>query len=91
MLRTLNPTSLSIILQSIDMADKDKFDESGGDGINLSNLSALTKSTGAGYLTFGGAKRGGGNTKKGVKAVTDFDYLILTTKTAFNHLRHTFL
>ena len=48
------------------------------------------RSTRAGYLTFGDAKKGGGNTKKGVKAIRGSDYLAPATKKAFNHLRYTF-
>ena len=90
MLRTSSPTGSSIILQLIDVADKNEVGESGGDRTNLSNLSTLTKSTGAGYLTSRGAKRDGGNTKKGVEAARGSDYLTSAAKKAFNHLRHTF-
>ena len=38
------------------------------------------------YLTFEGAKKGRGNTKKDVKAVKRSDYLISAAKKAFNHL-----
>ena len=64
--------------------------KNGGNGTNLSNLSALIRSTGAGYLTSGCAKRGGGNNKKGVKAAKGSDYLTPAAKKAFNHLRHAF-
>ena len=90
MLKTSSPIGLSTILQSIDVTDEDKVGESGGNKTNLSSLSASTRSTGAGYLTFGGAKKGSGNTKKGVKAARGFDCLTLVTKKAFNHLRHVF-
>ena len=90
MLRTLSPTSSSTILQSIDVADEDEVGETGGDGTNLSYPSASTRSTRASYLTSGGAKRGGGNTKKGVKAARGFDYLTLTAKKTFNYLWHAF-
>ena len=90
MLRTSSPTGSSTILQSIDLADND-VGKSDGDKTNLSNLSVSTKSTGAGYPTFGCAKRGGGNIKKVVKAVRGFDYLTLATKKAFNYLRHAFI
>ena len=73
------------------MAKEDEFGESGGNETNLSNLSTSTRSTGAGYLTSGGVKRGNGNTKKGVKVARGFDYLIPAAKKAFNHLRHAFI
>ena len=73
------------------MADEDEVGESGDNGTNLSNPSALTRSTGAGYLTSRGAKKSGGNTKKGVKVVRGFDYLTLAAKKVFNHLRHVFI
>ena len=60
MLKTTSSTSLSTILQLfIDMADKDKVggSKSSGNKTNLSNLSALKESTGAGYLTSKGAKK----------------------------------
>ena len=90
MLRTSNPIGSSTILQSINTADEDEIDESDGNGTNLSNPSASTRSTGAGYLTSGSAKRGGGNTKKGVKATRDSNYLIPAAQKAFNHLRNAF-
>ena len=80
MLKFSSPTCLSTILQLIDMVDEDEIGESGGDGTNLSNPSASTKFTRAGYLIFAGAKRGGGNTKKSVKAAKDSDYLIPAAK-----------
>ena len=43
-----------------------------------------------GYLTSGGANKGGGNTKKGVNAAKDPDYLTLAAKKAFNYLQHMF-
>ena len=52
---TSSPTS-SLTFSSIDVADEDKMSKSSGNGTNLSNLSPSTKSTGAGYLTSGGAK-----------------------------------
>ena len=54
LLRTSSLTGSSTILQSIDVADEDEIGESGGNRMNLSNLSALTKSTKAGYLTLWG-------------------------------------
>ena len=74
------------------MVDEDGVNggKSGGDETNLSNPSTSKKSIRAGYLTSGGTKRDGGNTKKGVKAARVFDYLILDIKKAFNHLRHVF-
>ena len=89
-LRTSSPIGLSTILQSINMADEDEVCESNSNKTNLSNPSALTRSTGAGYLTSGGAKRGGDNTKKCVKVARRSDYLTLAAKKAFNHLRHAF-
>ena len=88
MLKTLSPTSSSIILQLIDAVAKDWIvaGENGGNKTNLSNPSASKRSIGAGYLTFGGAKKGGGNTKKSVKAARDSDYITLAAKKTFNHL-----
>ena len=56
---------------------KDKFGESrnGSNKTNLSILSTSKKSIRAGYLTCKSAKKGGGNTKKGVQAVGGSDYL----------------
>ena len=90
MLRTSSLTGLSTILQLIDVADEDKVGESGDNGTNLSNPSTSTRSTRAGYLTSKGAKKGDGNTKKGVKAARGSDYLTLAAKKAFNSLRHAF-
>ena len=90
MLRTLRPARLSTI-SLIDVADEDKVGESDSNKINLSNPFASTRSTGAGYLTFRGVKRGGENTKKGVKAARDSNYLIPAAKKTFNHLRHAFI
>ena len=75
MLRISSSTSSSTILQSIDMADQDEVGESGSNRTNLSNLSMSTKSTKAGYLIPRGANKGGGNTKKSVKAARSFNYL----------------
>ena len=74
------------------MADEDKVGDgqSNGNETNLSNLSMSKRSTGAGYLTSRGAKRGNGNTKKGVKAARGFDYLTSAAKKAFNYLQHAF-
>ena len=72
------------------MVDEDEVDESNGNRTNLSNPFVSTRFTGVGSLTFGGATKGGGNTKKGVKAARSFDYLISAAKKAFNHLRHAF-
>ena len=93
MLKTSSPTGSSTILQSIDVADKNEIgdDKSGGDKINLSNLSASKKSNKVDYLTFEGAKRGGANTKKDVKAAEDSDYLNPGAKKAFNYLWHAFI
>ena len=90
MLRTLSLTGSSTISQSINVADEDEVGESGSNGTNLSNLSASRRSTGVGYLSFGGAKKGEGNIKKGFKAARGSDYLILAAKEAFNHLQNTF-
>ena len=92
MLKILSPTSSSTILQSINAADKNEVGDgkSGGNETNLSNSSMSKKSFGAGYLTSGGAKKGGGNTKKGVKAAKGPNYLNSAAKKAFNHLRHAF-
>ena len=89
-LKTSSPTGLLTILQSNDVVDEDEVGESGGNEMNLLNTSASTRSTRAGYLIFGGAKKGGNNTKKGVKAAKDFDYLTPAAKKAFNYLRHAF-
>ena len=90
MFRTLSPTSSSIILQLIDIADEYEVCESGSNGTNLSNPFASTWSTEARYLTFEVVKKGGGNTKKGVKAAGDFDYLTPVAKKIFNQLWHVF-
>ena len=64
------------------MVDDDEFGEgeSSGKETNLSNSSALKKSTRVGYLTFRGnqkggnnSKKGGDNTKKGIKAARGSD------------------
>ena len=93
MLRTLSLTGLSIILQSINVANKDEVGDGENDGneINLSNLFVSKTSTRAGYLTFGGAKKFGGNTKKGVEVAKSPNYLTLVAKKAFNYLRHAFI
>ena len=72
-----SPTGSSIISQSRDVADEDKVGDNkfGGNETTLSNSSALKKSIGAGYLTSEGAKKGGGNTKQGVKAAIGLNYL----------------
>ena len=100
MLKILGPINSSIVLQSlIDAANKDEIGggESSGNKANLSNLCILKRSTGAGYLTFESAKKGGdnpkkdgGNTKKDVKAAKGFHYLIPDTKKVFNYLWHAF-
>ena len=92
MLRTKSLTGSSTILQLlVDMANKDEVggSESSSNETNLSNLSMLKKSTKTGFLISKSAKRGGGNTKNGVKANRSSDYLIPNAKRAFNHLRHT--
>ena len=92
MLRTLSLTGSSTILQSINVVDEDEFgdSESGGNETDLSNLSTLKISIKAGYLTSEGAKKGGGNTKKGVKAARGPNYLNPAAKKAFNYWRHVF-
>ena len=72
------------------MADEDEIGESGCNETNLLNPSASTKSIRAGSLISGGAKKGGGKTKKGVKAARSFNYLTPATKKTFNYLRHAF-
>ena len=84
MLRSSSPTGLSTISQSINVADEDKVSENGGNGTNLSNLSTLIRSTEMGYLTSGGIKKGGGNTKKDVKVARGSSYLTPAAKKAFN-------
>ena len=87
----MSSIGLSTISQSlIDAADENKVDKSDGNETNLSNSSVLKKSTGAGYLTSKGAKRGNSNTKKSVKPARDSNYLIPDTKKAFNLLQHAF-
>ena len=82
MLRTMSFTSLSTILQSINIADEDENSESESavDETNLSNPSTSKRSTRVAYLTSKGAKRGGNNTKKSVKAAKDPDYPIPAAK-----------
>ena len=89
MLKTLDTTGSSTILYYIDVADEDEVGESGGNRTNLSNPSV--RSTRARYLTSEGIKKDGGNTKKGVKAAKNSDYLTLAFKKSFNHLQHTFI
>ena len=93
MLKILSLTGSWTMSQLINAVDEYEIDDnkSGGNETNLSNLSPLKKSTRTGYLTFGGAKRGGGNTKKGVEAAKSSYYLILAAKKAFNHLQHAFI
>ena len=94
MLKTIRLTNLSTILQLlIDMADKNEVGRGKSDGneTNLSNLSVSKRFTGASYLTSGGTKKGGGNTKKGVKATKSSNYLILDANKAYNHLQHAFI
>ena len=92
MLKNSNLTISSTISQSIDMANENEVHdgESKDNETNLSNLSVSKRSIKADYLISKGAKRGGGNTKKCVKAAKGPDYLNLATKKAFNHLWHTF-
>ena len=76
----------------INTADKDEVggNESGDNKTNLLNPFMSKKSTGAGNLTFKSAKKGGGNTKKCVKAARGSDYLSPDAKKTFNHLRYMF-
>ena len=69
------------------MAEENEIsdDESCGNETNLSNLSASKRSIRAGYLTFGGVKKGNGNTKKIIKAVKSPNYLTPAAKKAFNY------
>ena len=92
MFRNLIFIGLSKILQLINAADENEVGdgESGNNEKNLLNPFASKKSIGASYLTFGGAKRGSGNTKKGVKATSGSNQLIIVAKKAFNYLWHTF-
>ena len=86
MLRTINSTGWSTILQSlIDAVDKDEVDERSDDETNLSNLSAYKKSTEVGYLTPKSTKKGIDNLKKSIKAAKGFDYLTPDAKKVFNH------
>ena len=91
MLGILSPTSSSSILQAIDVANENGFVESSGNKMILSNLFVSTRSTKAGYPTFGGAKKGGGNTKKGIKAARGSNSLTSAAKKAFNYLRYVFI
>ena len=88
----MSHTGLSTILQSIDVADRDEFDgdESSGNETNLSNPSTSKRSTRMRYPTSKGAKTSGSNTKKGVTAAKDSDYLSPATKKLFNHLWYAF-
>ena len=96
MLKTTSFTNLSTILQSlIDATDKDEIDEGESDSneTNLVNSFKSKRSTGTGYLTFGGIKkggnnlqRGGGNTKKCIKAAGGSKYLTPNIKKAFNYI-----
>ena len=90
MLKILGFIGLSSILQSIDMADENGVVESSGNKTILSNPSVPTRSIKVGYPTFGGAKKGSGNTKKSVKAARGSDYLTSAAKKAFNHLWYAF-
>ena len=65
-------------------------DEVGGNKTNLLNPPASKKFTKADYPTFGGAKKGGDNTQKVVKAGRGPNYLTLAAKKTFNYLRHMF-
>ena len=84
MFRISSLTGSSTILQSIDLADKNEVDESGGNETNLSNPSASTRFTKAGYLTSKGAKKGNSNIKKDVKTARSSDYLIPAAKKPLN-------
>ena len=76
MLRTLSLTGSSTILQTIKAADEDRVDdgESSSNKTNLSNSNVSKRLIRASYLTFQGTKKGGSNTKKGVKAIEGSDY-----------------
>ena len=54
--------------------------EDNGNKTNLSNSFTSKKSTRASYPTFKGAKKGGTNTKKGVKTARNSNYLTLGNK-----------
>ena len=58
----------------------------GANKTNLLNSFTSKKSIEAGYLTSKGIKRGGGNTKKWVKAAKSSDYLTSGAKRGFNLL-----
>ena len=64
------------------MAEEDEISgsESGGNETNLSNPSLSKKSTRAGYLIFGAAKKRGGNIKKSIKAARGSNYLTPAAK-----------
>ena len=82
MLKTWSLIGLSTILHLISVVYEDEIGRSESDGneTNLSNPFASKRSTKTGYITLGGAKKGGGNTKKGVKAIRDPNYLIPAIK-----------
>ena len=74
----------------MDAISEDKYgrDEGSGNKTNLSNSFTSKKSFEAGYLTSKNAKKGGDNTKKNVKAIKNFNYLIPHAKKVFNFLQH---
>ena len=90
-----------IFLQSsIDVSGNNRDDggENGGNKTNLSNSSTSKMFIGTGYLTFQGAKKGGGNPnsnsgniKKSVKAAKGSNYLTPSAKKTFNLLQHAFI
>ena len=92
MLKTINSTGLSSIYQSlIDALDKDEVNENGGNKPNSLNPSASKKSIRTGNLTFEGAKKGGRNIKKDVKAASGSNHVTQDAKKAFNYLQYVFI
>ena len=94
MLIPISLISLSIILQLlINAADENRVGKNSNNETNLSNSSASKKSIRTGYLTFKDTKKvgkklkkGDGNTKKGIQAAKNSNYLTLDAKKTFNHL-----
>ena len=101
MIKIMNFISWSTILQLfLDAADENEVGriKSGGNEINLSNLSASKGSNESAHLISKNAKKdnsntnsGGNNTKKSVQAAKGSNYLIPGTKKASNHLQHAFI
>ena len=93
MFKTSSFASSSTILPLlIDAVDEDEVNrnKNGANETILLNLSASKRSTGASYPTFRGAKKGDGNTKKGVKTAKNSNYLTPDIKKTFNYLWHAF-